>query len=75
MSNIGGVFTLITNNGVQDKLIMAADKLLQRISIISKDRLINLRAEHPNLSDEEIARTDYNWMPKLSDIEKTHLIP
>ena len=74
MSNIGGVFTLITNNGVQDKLIMAADKLLDRITLISRARLINLRGKYPNMSDEEIAQTDYNWMPRLSDIEKTHII-
>ena len=74
MSNIGGVFTLITNNGIQDKLIMASDTLMKRITEISKEKLIKLRSEYPNLTDEAIARSDYNWMPKLADIEKSHIV-
>jgi hypothetical protein len=74
MSNIGGVFTLITNNGIQDKLIMAADKLMDRITVISKERLVNLRKKYPNLTDDVIVKKDYEWMPTLANIEKTHIV-
>lgn len=74
MSITGGVFTLITNNGIQDKLIMAADRLMERMSEISKSRLIGLRNKYPGLSDEQIVLKDYNWIPTLASIEKTHII-
>jgi len=74
MSNVGGVFTLITNTGIQDRLIMAADKLLSRIKDVSSHRLSNLREKYPGLTDEQIVRKDYNWMPTLADIEKTHIV-
>ncbi len=74
MSNIGGVFTLITNTGIQDKLIMAADTLLRRITLISRARLVNLRQKYPDLPDEVIVKKDYDWMPTLANIEKSHIV-
>lgn len=74
MSNVGGVFTIITNNGIQDKLIMAADTLMDRITTISKARLAGLRRKYPNLTDKQIVKKDYNWMPTLASIEKTHIV-
>ncbi len=74
MSNVGGVFTLITNNGIQDKLIMAADQLMERITEISKSRLCDLRKKYPGVPDQAIVKKDYNWMPTLASIEKTHIV-
>ena len=74
MSNVGGVFTLITNNGIQDKLIMATDKLMDHITHISKARLANLRLKYPNLKDNDIVKKDYDWMPTLPSIEKSHIV-
>lgn len=74
MSISGGVFTLITNNGIQDKLIMAADSLVARIQEISQYRLSKLRGRYPGKTDAEIIKSDFNWMPTLSSIEKTHIV-
>ncbi len=74
MSNVGGVFTLITNNGIQDKIILAADKLSDKISAIGKARLVKLRQKYPHLSDREIVKHDYAWMPTLASIEKSHIV-
>jgi len=70
----GGIFTLITNNGIQDKLIMASDSLMARIQEISQERLSKLRNMYPGKSDADIIKTDYNWMPTLTSIEKTHIV-
>lgn len=72
--SVGGVFTLITNTGIQDKLIMATDELMQRMRTIGCTRLENLRLKYPGLSDELIIKKDYNWMPTLAAIEKTHTV-
>lgn len=74
MSITGGVFTLITNSGIQDKLIMAADSLVDRIRKISAEQLSKLKDKYPNKSDVEIASQTVEWMPTLASIEKTHII-
>lgn len=74
MSVPGSVFTIITNNGIQDKLIMASEKLTERMSEISKSRLCQLRSKYPGLSDKEIVKKDYSWMPTLASIEQTHIV-
>jgi hypothetical protein len=55
----GGVFTLLTNDGKSDKLIMATDFLNRRIQQIMCARK---------------AAGDSDIMPTLKDIEKTHLL-
>jgi hypothetical protein len=55
----GGIFTLITNDGRQDRMLMATALLNQRLDLIRKAR----RAD--NLADET---------PSLVDIEKTHIL-
>jgi hypothetical protein len=55
----GGVFTLLTNDGKSDKLIMATDFLNRRIQQIMCARK---------------ASGDSDIMPTLKDIEKTHLL-
>ena len=55
----GGVFTLLTNDGKSDKLIMATDFLNRRIQHIMCARK---------------AAGDADIMPTLKDIEKTHLL-
>ena len=55
----GGVFTLLTNDGKSDKLIMATDFLNRRIQHIMCARK---------------AAGDTDIMPTLKDIEKTHLL-
>jgi hypothetical protein len=70
----GGVFTLITNDGIQDKLIMATDKLRQRIREIGCKRLKELRTRYPNTPDIKLLKMNTSWMPSLTAIERTHIV-
>jgi hypothetical protein len=56
----GGIFTLITNDGKQDKMLMASDLLSQRLANIQA-----ARAANPAITDPT---------PTLLDIEKTHIL-
>jgi hypothetical protein len=59
MSN-GGIFQLITNDGKQDRLLMASDLLRNRLEAAAASRAAN-----PAISDPT---------PTLLDIEKTHVL-
>jgi hypothetical protein len=74
--SVGGVFTLINNDEIQDKLIMATDELMLRIQKIGKKRLEKLKAKpaYAGLSDSEIVKKDKSWMPTLAQIEKKHIV-
>jgi hypothetical protein len=72
--SVGGVFQLISNNGIQDKLIMATDELMKNVRKIGCEKLSNLRYQFPNKSDKEIFSMDEAWMPTLNAIEKTHIL-
>lgn len=54
----GGIFTLITNDGRQDRVLMANDLLTQRLATISQER----------------ERQGMDPTPTLLDIEKTHVL-
>jgi hypothetical protein len=56
----GGIFTLISNDGKQDKMLMASDLLRNRLDLIQKAREAN-----PAITDST---------PTLLDIEKTHIL-
>ena len=56
----GGLFKLITNDGSQDKLLMATDLLNQRLAEVRR-----VRCKRPDILDET---------PTLVDIERTHII-
>lgn len=56
----GGIFTLITNDGRQDRMLMATALLNKRLDIIQR-----ARAADPLISDPT---------PTLVDIEKTHIL-
>lgn len=56
----GGIFKLITNDGKQDRLIMATELLQNRLAAISA-----ARAADPSIADAT---------PTLADIERTHII-
>lgn len=85
MSSGGGVFKLITNTGFQDKLIVATDRLADRMSRLELDGKKNLRvrlikdaeASGRQLSqaqlDAEIMKS-YEWRPTLEMVEQTHVL-
>lgn len=72
--SVGGVFTLITNEGQQDKLMLATEMLSRRIKDIAYERLCNLRAENPGVPVEELMKWKQSYMPTLVDIERTHVL-
>jgi hypothetical protein len=74
MSTIGGAFTIVNNDGIQDKLIMATDKLRNILKHIGCLRLIEMRRENPELSDQELLAKDTSWMPSLATIEQSHIL-
>ena len=56
----GGIFQLITNDGKQDRMILASELLNQRLRLIYE-----ARKEDPNVQDPT---------PTLLDIERTHIL-
>jgi hypothetical protein len=65
----GGIFTLITNTGLQDRILIAADYLQNRIDTIVND---NYKATNPNsLNNSENIQA--SWLPDINEIEKTHV--
>jgi hypothetical protein len=56
----GGIFQLITNDGKQDRLLMATSLLKQRLESVAK-----VRAKNPRVRDPT---------PTLKDIEMTHIL-
>lgn len=56
----GGIFKLITNDGKQDRLIMATELLQNRLAAIAA-----ARAADPTIADAT---------PTLADIERTHIL-
>lgn len=72
--SVGGVFTLISNTGIQDKLIMATDKLLTNVKRISCQKLMVLRDQFPGLSDSALLKKDDAWMPTLAALERSHIL-
>jgi hypothetical protein len=55
----GGIFNLITNDGKQDRMLMASELLSQRLA--------EIRAARQKTNEE-------NVNPTLADIEKTHIL-
>jgi len=72
--SVGGPFNLITSTGLQDRLLMATDTLMERVRNISKQRLASLREEYPNLTDVQLEKKPSSWLPMLKEIEKSHIV-
>jgi hypothetical protein len=70
----GGVFQLINNDGLQDKIIMGTERLRERLKEIMCKKLEMLRKQFPGKSDKELASMSINWAPAISEIEKTHIM-
>lgn len=68
-SSSGGIFKLILNNDVHDKLLMATEYLNKRIqNIANKNR-------EPNSSiDPSYLNLDESWLPDINLINKSHTI-
>ena len=60
----GGIFTLITNDGKQDRMLMATALLLERLTAINQYK-VSTNGGSPD---------DLQNLPTLLDIEKTHVL-
>lgn len=56
----GGIFQLITNDGRQDRMLMATSLLNRRLNLITQARMADSMVADPT--------------PTLADVEKTHII-
>ena len=64
----GGIFKLLANNGIQDKLLTASEYLNVRINAITK-RKKNASKQANGLLDLE-----ESWIPDINEIEKSHVV-
>ncbi len=62
----GGIFQIITNDGKQDRMLMATALLHDRLDKIWRVK----RALNPNVTRDD----DVAVLPSLIDIEKTHIL-
>jgi hypothetical protein len=69
----GGIFRLITNSGLQDKLLMATDYLNYRIKLIS-DRNRNSLKKDANGNIIKQMGVEASWVPEINDISKSHMV-
>lgn len=66
----GGTFKLITNVGIQDKLLMATEYLRHRIQLISLRNQENLKKA--NVGQKPYLDLDKSWIPDVNMINKSH---
>jgi hypothetical protein len=70
----GGVFTLILNEGIQDKMLMATDYLKCRVEeIVRANKLKNQARAQGNAGSQKISAAN-SWEPSINEIEKSHNI-
>jgi hypothetical protein len=67
----GGIFKLLTNDGIQDKLLMASEYLKQRLQLIEK-----INRDKACKNGDKVDRTNINdsWLPTIDLISKSHII-
>jgi hypothetical protein len=73
-SQVGGIFTIITNSGRQDQIIMAMDRLNARLKSEAMANYTENRTKYPNMTDAEYAERKDLWVPPISSIETTHIL-
>lgn len=69
----GGIFKLITNSGIQDKLLMATDYLTYRMKLIAKRNLSDLHKDARG-DKQPLLNLDESWIPDINAISKSHAI-
>jgi hypothetical protein len=73
-SQIGGIFTIITNTGFQDKIIMAMENLNNRLRNEMIANYNNNYKLYPGLSEKEFFDKKDLWFPPTSSIETSHIL-
>lgn len=71
-----GIFKLITNEGVQDRMLLATDFLKRRVDAITRENKEKYIAMTQTKSGRELDAVSSmgSWEPTLTSIEKTHNI-
>jgi hypothetical protein len=64
----GGIFKLLANDGLQDKLLMASEYLSYRIKKITQINRTRVKGASSQLNIEN------SWLPDMNMISKTHVI-
>jgi hypothetical protein len=77
--SVGGVFQLITNTGLQDKILYAREALDKRILDIAQekvDRIQRARAAKglPPYTPSELFEIKENWQPTVDALDRTHVV-
>lgn len=68
-----GIFTLITNDGKMDKIMIGMDRLLKRLKDIEANNIRKIYNDDPSLTNEQIASMASIYLPSIEDIEQTHI--
>lgn len=69
----GGIFKLIANIGIQDKLLMATDYLNYRLKVIAQRNKNKLRSDMYG-GKKPLLDLDASWIPDVNAISKSHMI-
>lgn len=72
--SVGGVFQIISNDGLQDNLIMNNKLLLKRLEEIKEAKKMQKQKLFPNKTQQQLNEIDEDWQPTLQDIERTHIL-
>ena len=67
----GGIFKLITNTGIQDKLLMATSYLSHRLKLIEK---VNREKARTASGQTSYLDLDKSWIPTINMISKSHTV-
>ena len=69
----GGIFKLITNVGVQDKLLMATEYLQERLRKIYRKNIDNEDLIRRAIKNPAELNLDLSFIPDINEIEKSHV--
>ena len=67
----GAKFKLISNDGIQDKLLMSSDYLSERLQVMENLQKKN-RFESNKTSKDDLLKLNSSWTPTIEMINKTH---
>ena len=65
----GGIFKLMSNSGIQDKLLMASDYLDHRVKLMCRNHKNKI-----NNGGSQTLDLDKSWLPDINSISKSHMM-
>jgi len=72
----GGIFTIITNDGIQDEMYLQNKLLDERLEEIAKRRMSVLQSKKENMGKtvQQISSENFEFLPTFAEIEQTHIV-